>query len=287
MVSVKENAYLRVSSAGSGNSLMIGADKGSGSVSAFINPPARSSDGIFYISFDITADNISNGEMYLSLRSANAGSNNSYDLFKLKSDGKIEYFSGNIDRDGNSAARYSEIKTGETKNIGILCNTRTKTAAAYENGFLIGGVADCSLVSKENKRPSFDNFYARFYMTSKDEYSIRIDNITAVEMREQIRDLLAGQLLIKVGDMFKTKYLFINNTNDEITGQLITAMYNNDILYDLKVDPIVLENNKLTMYLQDVGVIPEKQVKELKVYTMSDSIVPLMKPVQGSNIICE
>ena len=124
-------------------------------------------------------------------------------------------------------------------------------------------------------------------MTSKDEYSIRIDNITAVEMREQIRDLLAGQLLIKVGDMFKTKYLFINNTNDEITGQLITAMYNNDILYDLKVDPIVLENNKLTMYLQDVGVIPEKQVKELKVYTMSDSIVPLMKPVQGSNIICE
>ena len=124
-------------------------------------------------------------------------------------------------------------------------------------------------------------------MTSKDEYSIRIDNITAVEMRERIRDLLAGQLLIKVGDMFKTKYLFINNTNDEITGQLITAMYNNDILYDLKVDPIVLENNKLTMYLQDVGVIPEKQVKELKVYTMSDSIVPLMKPVQGSNIICE
>ena len=87
--------------------------------------------------------------------------------------------------------------------------------------------------------------------------------------------------------MFKTKYLFINNTNDEITGQLITAMYNNDILYDLKVDPIVLENNKLTMYLQDVGVIPEKQVEELKVYTMSDSIVPLMKPVQGSNIICE
>ena len=113
MVSVKENAYLRVISARSGNSLMIGADKGSGSVSAFINPPAISSNGIFYISFDITADNISNGEMYLSLRSANAGSNNSYDLFKLKSDGKIEYFSGNIDRDGNSAARYSEIKTGE------------------------------------------------------------------------------------------------------------------------------------------------------------------------------
>ena len=106
-------------------------------------------------------------------------------------------------------------------------------------------------------------------------------------MREQIRDLLAGQLLIKVGDMFKTKYLFINNTNDEITGQLITAMYNNDILYDLKIEPIVLENNKLTMYLQDVGVIPEKQVKELKVYTMSDSIVPLMKPVPASNIICE
>lgn len=290
---IKTNAYVKLADDTNGKVLKIGAEKDCGKVDAFINPYAVGMSGTFFISFDLKAENIQNGDLYLSLRNADINTSNSYDMFHLKSDGEIEYFGSNIDKEGASSKIISSLNLQEMKTIGFLCNTAEKTIEVYENGKKIGGISDYDSVQNENKAPNFGNFYARFYMSSDGEYSVALDNIGITELTETVDGVLTNQRIVsgdrlegtKPAEIYET---FVNNTAKAINIDVFTALYDGQEIKSVEVEPYALEKNELFFGKRKTELLHKDNIDKVNMFVFEkDTLTPLTSSVAAEQICAD
>lgn len=291
--SIKTNTYVRLADDENGKVLKIGAEKDCGNVDAFINPYAIGMSGTFFISFDLKAEIIKNGNLYLSLRNADVNTSNSYDMFHLTNDGQIEYFGSNVDKDGVSSKITSSLQLQEMKTIGFLCNTVEKTIAVYENGKKIGSISDYDLVQNEKKAPNFGNFYARFYMSSNGEYSVALDNIRITELTETVDGVLLNQRIVsndrlegtKAAEIYET---FVNNTAKEINVDVFTALYNGQKIERVEVEPYTLKKDEVFFGKRETELIYKDNIDKVKMFLFEkDTLTPLARSVEAEEVYAD
>lgn len=277
----KANTYVTVDEDSEGKFLKIGAKADVGSADAFINPNAVGMSGTFFISFDLKAEKIENGDLFLSLRNADPNTTNSYDMFQLKKDGEIVYFGSNTDKNGNSAKITSHLLPNEKKTIGLLCNTIEKTAEIYEDGVKIGKIINCDTVQSPDKTPNFENFYTRFYMSADGECAVCLDNIRILRMQETESGLLSNRILVSDDSLEGTQPsqisdTIINNTGRSITANAFTALYQKSILTSLEAKKYDLNQNRAVTLTNSTSIIGKNVAEDVRLFLFEENtLLPL------------